>query len=146
MSSTWNGDVTFVAQDMTSEGFQVTAFADAVERDRFFNDHGDVTATSALGVVEVPLLVSDQVGGLIVTFGGADLEDPLSGSIPDYQPSAQSDGGSAGTGYTFKSDTVFALIGATGLNAGSHKMTFNHSGGAESTVRCQWVGGTIVFP
>ena len=148
MGSTWKGDVTFVAHDTTDDGFQVTAFADSVANQSPFTDHGDASREyDGRGGLYLPPIGSDQVHALILTFGGDGAEDPVTEEYPPYQPAAQSDGGTATTGYLFNDDTVFVVMGMTGLNPDNMSIGFKEqSGASQASVRARWVGSTITLP
>ena len=150
MSSAWNGDVTFVAHDTTDIGFQVTAFADAVEEQRPFTDYGDVSKVyEGRGGIILPTLESNEVNALIVTFGGKGAVDTVTEEWAPYTPAAQSDGGTYNTGYRFHEDTVFVLMGTNGLNPDNLSVGFNDppsTGDGEASIRARWVGFTLILP
>ena len=148
MPSTWNGDVTFVAHDVTDEGFQVTSFADSIENARPFTEYGDYFAEyEGRGGLALPILTTSELNGLIMAFGGDGAADPLDEARPPYQPTAQSDSGAFGTGYTFTADSVFVLMGAHGLNQDGLPMSFAKLPATEAaSVRARWVGFTFTFP
>jgi hypothetical protein len=150
MGSTWNGEVTFIAHDTTDVGFQVTSFADSVERDRPFTDYGDVTKIyNGRGGLALPLFESNEVNALIVTFGGNGAVDTVTEEWAPFTPAAQSDGGTYNTGYRFHEDTVFVVMGMNGLNPDNLAVGFYdppNTAEGEASVRARWLGFTLILP